>query len=75
MTVNTEITNGQFAKNKRQQNDIPNRNIYIFSQDPGIIVEESIERLKEPEPMDHYKKTVFSGNNKAVVHMDLQQLR
>lgn len=48
---------------------------HIFSQDPGIIVEDSIERLKEPEPMDHYKKTVFSGNNKAVVHMDLQQLR
>lgn len=48
---------------------------HIFSQDPGIIVEKSIERLKEPEPMDHYKKTVFSGNNKAVVHMDLQQLR
>lgn len=29
MTVNTEIMNGQFAKNKGQQNDIPNGNIYI----------------------------------------------
>ena len=77
MTVDKETTNVQFAKNKRQQMiSLKGTSIsHIFSQDSRIIVEESIERLKESEPMDHYKKIVFSGNNKAVVYMYLQQLR
>lgn len=51
--------------------------IYILfppSKGPGITMEERAERVEYPEGVDVLSKTVFSGHDRAVVHMHSQWL-
>lgn len=38
----------------------------------GIIAEEVVERLEDPEVVDVYKTTVFPGHGREVAHMNSQ---
>lgn len=48
-------------------------NISSF-KDFGIVAEEGLGRLSEPEEEDHYKEAAFSGHMTADAHMNWQRL-
>lgn len=68
-------TTGQRAKNRRLQNDQPLvGHLYPSSQGSGIIVEERLGRVWEPDMVDEYREIVSSEYNTAASHMNSKRL-